>query len=110
VRGGDDKSTKITVGNVQRLINVGMSGSQVLEGLGSPNIVSTDENRNEVWIYDRFATDVIRQQSAGSWFLLIGEIGGSSGAKRTTQRTLTVIIKFDGDKKVRDIAYHSSSF
>jgi len=34
----------------------------------------------------------------------------SAGAASTSQRTLTVIIKFDNDKKVRDFAYHTSKF
>jgi hypothetical protein len=45
----------------------------------------------------------------------IGAVGGggfnsAAGASSTSQRTLTVIIKFDGNHKVRDYAYHSSSF
>ena len=39
-----------------------------------------------------------------------GSVGRSTGAASTSQRTLTVIIKFDGAKKVRDFAYHTSSF
>ena len=36
--------------------------------------------------------------------------GRTAGAASTTQKTLTVIIKFDQDKKVRDFAYHASKF
>jgi len=36
--------------------------------------------------------------------------GRSTGAASTSQKTLAVIIKFDGAKKVRDFAYHTSSF
>jgi hypothetical protein len=39
-----------------------------------------------------------------------GGAGRSTGAASTPQKTLTVIIKFDGAKKVRDFAYHTSSF
>ena len=110
VRGADDQATKLTVGNVQRSIEKGMTGAQVAEALGSPNIVSTDENGREVWIYDRFATEVITSQSSAGWFFLIGAAGSSSGASRTSQRSLTVVIKYDEQKKVRDVAYHASSF
>lgn len=47
----------ISVGKVQREIRVGMTGATVAEVLGSPNIVTTDEQRREVWIYDKIATD-----------------------------------------------------
>ncbi len=113
---------RLTVGNVQREIHKGMSGSEVLEALGSPNVVSTDEAGREVWVYDKFATDVVASGSSWSIFGLGGGFGnsgaggggigagGSAGASSTSQRTLTIIIKFDQEKKVRDFAYHSSRF
>ena len=52
----DDVGDRITVGKVQREILIGMSSSQVAEILGSPNVVTTDEKRREVWIYDKIAT------------------------------------------------------
>jgi len=105
-----DAADKITVGKVQREIRIGMSSAQVVEVLGSPNIVSTDENRLEVWVYDKIATDVSYSNSEGGVWLLLGVVGGNSGASSTSQRTLTIVVKFDVDKKVRDFAYHSSSF
>ena len=117
---------QLTVGTVQREIRVGMSGAEVAEVLGSPNIVSTDEQRREVWIYDKISTDkVYSTSSVGSATLVFGGtlvgsglVGGaavpyyssSAGAASTTQRTLTVIIKFDEEGKVRDFAYHTSRF
>ncbi len=97
---------KMTIGKVQREIRVGMSSAAVAEVLGSPNIVTTDEQRREVWVYDKIATDVAA--SGGSWTLLL--LGQSAGAASKSQRTLTIIIKFDEDKKVRDFAYHTSRF
>jgi outer membrane protein assembly factor BamE (lipoprotein component of BamABCDE complex) len=97
---------RITVGTVQKEIKVGMSSAAVMEALGSPNVVTTDEQRREVWVYDKIATDVAA--SGGSWTLLL--LGQSAGAASKSQRTLTIIIKFDEDKKVRDFAYHTSRF
>ena len=37
------KEQDITVGKVQKEVRVGMSGAQVAEALGSPNIVTKDE-------------------------------------------------------------------
>ncbi|MFH1875845.1 MAG: hypothetical protein ABH865_03035 [Candidatus Omnitrophota bacterium] len=103
----DDKGDRLTVGTVQRKISIGMPSAEVAQILGAPNIVSTDEERREVWIYDKVATDVVYSTSdAGIKFLTVG----SSGAMSTSQRTLTIIIKYDNDGKVRDFAYHSSKF
>jgi len=103
----DDTGDRLTVGTVQREITVGMSSAEVAEKLGSPNVVTTDEERREVWVYDKVATEILYSESgAGLKFLT----SGSSGGRTTTQRTLTIVIKFDHDKKVRDFAYHTSSF
>ena len=103
----DNSGNRLTVGTVQREIKIGMSSAQVVEILGSPNVVSTDEKRREVWIYDKIATEVIySNSSAGLKFLTSGFAGGAS----KTQRTLTVVIKFDDAGKVRDFAYHTSRF
>jgi outer membrane protein assembly factor BamE (lipoprotein component of BamABCDE complex) len=118
----DDTGEKVTVGKVQAEIKVGMSGAEVVSILGSPNIVTTDENRQEAWVYDKFATESAYSTSSGGVSVLVlagigNVLGGaapstnsSAGATSKTQRTLTIIIKFDKNKKVRDFAYHSSSF
>ena len=118
----DDSADRMTVGNVQREIRVGMSGAEVAQVLGSPNIVSTDEQRREVWIYDKIATETAYSKSSGGISTLFLGVAGSvvgmlapnlvksAGATSKSQRTLTVIIKFDESKKVRDFAYHTSRF
>ena len=121
-----DSDERITVGKVQKEIRVGMSGAEVATVLGSPNIVTTDENRREVWVYDRIATQTAYSTENGGVSTLIlggapvgsGLLGGgggagynrSAGAAETSQRTLTVVIKYDRDGKVRDFAYHTSRF
>lgn len=101
---------RLTVGTVQKEIKKGMSEAEVAQALGSPNIVSTDEQGREVWIYDKIATDRVYSEGAGGGTLILLWGGQSAGSSSTSQRTLTVIIKFDNDKKVRDYAYHSSRF
>ena len=112
---GNDR--ELTVGTVQREIRIGMSGAEVAAALGSPNIVSTDEFRNEVWIYDKISSDTVQTQTHTSpatlmLFDALGPITATSSNQRnsSSQRSLTVIIKFDADKKVYDFAYHTSRF
>jgi outer membrane protein assembly factor BamE (lipoprotein component of BamABCDE complex) len=117
---------QMTVGVVQKEIRKGMSAANVAEVLGSPNIVTTDAEGREVWVYDKISTDVTYSNDSGGLgaLLLIGGASGgaaggglgsssytrSAGAQSKTQRTLTVVIKYDAQKKVRDFAYHSSRF
>ena len=117
---------QMTVGTVQKKIRKGMSGADVAEVVGSPNIVTTDGEGREVWVYDKISTDVTYSKDSGGvgMVLLVGGLAGntvagglghggysrSAGAESKTQRTLTVVIKFDEERKVRDFSYHSSRF
>ena len=126
VEAANADANRLTVGTVQREIRVGMSGGEVASVLGSPNIVTTDEERREVWLYDRISTSHAYSTSSGgvSALILGAVIGGGAGggglgtggysagagASATTQKTLTVVIKFDKQGLVRDFAYHTSTF
>lgn len=105
-----EKSRSLTVGTVQKEIRIGMSGADVVNVLGSPNMVTTDDQHRETWVYDKVATESVSRSSNGWVFALIAGGRSSSASSSTTQRTLTIIIKFDSNGKVRDFAYHSSRF
>lgn len=117
---------RLTVGTVQREIRVGMTSAEVIDVLGAPNIVSTDERRREQWVYDRIATETAYSTSSGGINALVlgGAAGGASlggggiglggsrsaGAASRSQRALTIVVKFDESQRVRDFAYRTSSF
>lgn len=117
---------EFTLGVVQARITRGMSQAEVAESLGSPNIVTKDRDDDETWVYDKIATEASYSRDSGSVTGLAGAggtpgsaliLGGllgsydkSAGASATTQKTLTVIIKFDRSKRVKDFSYHSSKF
>lgn len=113
-----NEADRITVGTVQKEVRIGMSAANVASVLGSPNIVTSDNQRQETWIYDKISSEVSYSRSKGTLVgLIFGGSGGgagigttSAGATATSQRTLTVIIKFDGDNRVRDFSYHTSRF
>lgn len=121
-----DAGDRLSVGTVQREIRTGMSSAEVIAALGAPNIVTTDEQRREHWVYDRISTETVHAGSSGGVStLLLGGFGGSAGiagvggqggfrsgagATSRSQRTLTIVVKFDGESRVRDFAYRTSSF
>ncbi len=99
---------ELTVGLVQKDIRKGMTQSDVAQVLGSPNIVSKDKDGVETWIYDKIASEA--SYSTGSGGILSLFTGGrDAGAAATTQKTLTVIIKFSKGV-VSDYSYHGSKF
>ncbi len=116
---------QMTLGTVQREIRRGMSQADVAEALGAPNIVSRDSAGRETWIFDKIATEASYSNSSGSAVGFGGAGGGAStlilggllgsysanaGASASTQRTLTVVIKFDSAGLVDTFSYHSSKF
>ncbi len=117
---------ELTVGVVQKEIRQGMYQDQVAEALGSPNIVTRDEEGLETWIYHKIATQASYSNSdagyrggvgagipAGST-LIVALVGGgydqAAGASATTQKTLTVVIKYSKAGTVNSATYHSSTF
>lgn len=116
------KERDLTVGTVQKEIREGMSAADVATTLGSPNIVTKDAEGDETWIYDKIASEASYSQSSASvgagaagqsiatLLLGFGSVSKKAGASSTTQRTLTVVIKFDKSSKVKAFSYHSSKF
>jgi outer membrane protein assembly factor BamE (lipoprotein component of BamABCDE complex) len=105
-----EPTDQLTLGKVQGEIQVGLASAQVVQILGSPNIITTDEQRREVWVYDKISTDRMNASTSAYGTLLL--FGGRTDESRssTRQRTLTIVIKFDEAKKVRDFAYNYTQF
>ena len=107
---GNSDQERLTVGVVQKRIQVGMTQAEVATALGSPNIVTKDASGKEAWIYDKAAREVTYSNDNGSVWLIIGGYSKEAGASRSSQKTLTVVIKFDDKNLVEGVSYHSSQF
>jgi hypothetical protein len=114
--------TEFTLGLVQKEVRIGMSQADLVSALGSPNILTRDSQGRESWVYDKFATEA-RVKSSGfgasagglgnvGSSLLLGVLSGYSRNERaaSTQRTLTVVIRFDKDGRVESFSFHASRF
>lgn len=111
VEAGAAAGDRLSVGVVQREIRQGMTGSDVASVLGAPNIVTSNAGGGETWVYDRISTQSVYSQSQGGVnALFLAGAGSSAGAASTSQRTLTVIVKFDPSGRVSDFSYRQSSF
>ncbi len=103
------ETKRLELGNVQKEICEGMGQDQVAIALGSPNIVTADKDKKETWIYDKIATEA--RQSGSSGLILFCQTGADYvSRKEVSQKTLTVVIKFDSNKLVESVSYHSSKF
>jgi outer membrane protein assembly factor BamE (lipoprotein component of BamABCDE complex) len=115
-----------TLGLVQKRITKGMSQAEVAESLGSPNMVTKDQTGDETWVYDKIASEASYSTdrggvaglgggggTPGNALILGGLVGNydrAAGASASTNRTLTVVIRFDKQARVKDFSYHSSKF
>jgi outer membrane protein assembly factor BamE (lipoprotein component of BamABCDE complex) len=107
---GSTAEREMTVGIVQKEIHAGLAQDEVASALGSPNIVTRDAAGQETWIYDKVATEASYSNSDAYGTILILGAGQAAGASSSTQRTLTVVIKFDADQRVETFSYHASRF
>ena len=121
VRHSPDNINKLTLGKVQQTLKKGMSQGEIIVALGSPNMVTSDANGLETWVYDKLSTEVNSNSQKKSFSLLggvigskigVGATGGSSSKNSNTsssQKTLTVVLKFI-EKKLETYTYNASSF
>jgi hypothetical protein len=100
---------QLAVGTERHEIKVGMDQAAVSQALGAPSRVSSDSQHREVWTYDQISSDRVDTGSSVGGGLVV--LGGtrSSLAPQASQRTLTLVIYYDDEKKVRDLAYNYSS-
>jgi outer membrane protein assembly factor BamE (lipoprotein component of BamABCDE complex) len=107
----DQKNGPLTSGNIAMNLEVGKTTqANVLEAFGAPNIVTMDGARNTVWSYQKHATVTQSNSSSSFWTIIL-----TGGAKRadgfsSTQRTITLIIKFDANNVVSDFRSRTSDF
>jgi len=119
-----EKENKLTLGTVQSKIKKGMNQTEILEVLGSPNIVTKNSKGNEVWTYDKIGSN---QSSANDASVTYGQknlnrgllgflFGGttnsasSSSQNSNESKSLTVIITFDTNSNVSDFTYQSLKY
>ena len=92
------------------------------ERLGAPNILTRDGEGREAWVYDKVSSEVEASSGnigiagggmgVGSTFLgLLGiNAGKRSDKARSSQRTLTVVVRFSAAGTVETFTWHDSRF
>ena len=107
----DQRNSALTQGNVQMNLAVGKTTkAEVLEVFGAPNITTRDGSGQEVWSYQRHAT-VSQSSSSSSFFtILLAGTSKSAAGFSQTNRTMTLIIKFNPGDIVSDFRSRTSDF
>ena len=100
--------------------------ADLLQLFGGPNISTTDNDGVETWVYERSVTQTDAASRDQSWqaaanlgvFFGHGSAGVQAGGGQsaaassmtTSFRSLTVVVKFSGDKTVKDYSVRASQF
>ncbi len=111
-----------TLGLAQRELKLGQSQAELVAALGSPNILTRDSQGRETWVYDRIATESSAKSNGfgvgagaagtAASSLIGGLLSGHSRSETTStsQRTLTVLVRFDASGRVESYSFHASRF
>lgn len=87
---------------------------EIIRLFGPPNITTINNDGEEVWVYDRISNETKQQGwSEASRFNVFFDLGISQkyGEGRSSiTRTITVIIEFDKQKKVKDFSARATQF
>ncbi len=106
---GAIKEANLTLGVAQKSVKIGATQEEVTLALGAPNIVTTDSNGKETWIYDKVSSVTSYDNNGFHAGIILVNYARNGGSSQASQKTLTIIIKFN-NQKVESFKYHMSSF
>ena len=108
------ESNDFTLGKVQSQLREGMSSSQVVSLLGSPNLVTSTKDGGEAWTYDKISQESesssISGAGAGSSGNFFGIFGGGRSKSSNSSKNLTLIVKLNADGILTDFKYQSIKY
>jgi len=87
IQGPTVPQSNLTPGKVQQNISKGMSSTEVIKALGSPNIITKDKTGKTSWVYDKVSTYHSKTNGGLNYvrmnendFVVTGGILGAAGA------------------------------
>lgn len=92
------ETQKITLGSVQRSVKKGATSAEVVAALSSPNIVTTNNDGSETWVYDKTFSETESVSNR------------NSSVAVSSTRTMIVVIKFDKNHIVENVQYRQTSY
>ncbi|AQA20030.1 hypothetical protein BST95_19070 [Halioglobus japonicus] len=93
---------RITIASVQS-IKPGDTNTSVIERLGTPEIITSNEDGGETWVYDKIT--VLQETESGA----TGVFSRGSTSVRTSN-AMIVTVYFDNANKVTDVKYRNMRY
>ncbi len=106
------QKSNLTYGTVKSQIVKGQTTQpEVIQILGSPNMVSKTKGGDEVWTYSKQSVDSASRQSAyGLGIPFLAGFNSSKASSSTSVSTFDLMITFDSNDVVKDYSVVSSQF
>jgi outer membrane protein assembly factor BamE (lipoprotein component of BamABCDE complex) len=108
------ESNDFTLGKVQSQLSNGMSSSEVVSLLGSPNLVTSTKDGGEAWTYDKISQESeassVSGAAAGSSGRFLGFFAGGRSKSSNSSKNLTLIVKLNAEGIVTDFKYQSIKY
>lgn len=92
IQGPTVPQSNLTPGKVQQNISKGMSSTEIIKALGSPNIITRDKTGKISWVYDKVSTyhsktngglNFVRM-NANDFVIAGGVLAGTAAVLKTT--------------------------
>lgn len=101
------QKSNLNYGSVKKNIIKGQTNqSEIMQLLGSPNLVTKNRGGDEVWSYTRQSYD----SKSGAWGGGILLVGGGSAFSNTSSSSFDLILTFDNKDVVKDYSVVSSQY
>ncbi len=111
VESDSDSANPLTQGNVQLTLRSGVTTKhEVLETFGAPNVTTRDGEGREVWTYQRYGHVIESSRSSSYATILLFGTQSDRDSLQETNRSMTLIITFNGQDIVETFNSRSSSF
>lgn len=105
------QKSNLTYGTVKSQIVKGQTTqTEVIQLLGSPNMVSKTKNGDEVWTYSKQSYDASSKGSAYGVGLIFAGFSGGKSQRSTSVSTFDLMITFDQNDVVKDYSVVSSQY
>jgi outer membrane protein assembly factor BamE (lipoprotein component of BamABCDE complex) len=103
----DFQKSNLTYGIIKSKLKKGeTSQNDILQLIGSPNIVTKNRSGKEVWTYDKISSDAHANVGYGSLVVLGGAFANSS----SSSKSVTLMITFDDKDVIEDYSFIQSAY
>lgn len=83
---------------------------QVAEVFGAPNIVTQDSDGDQVWIYQKDNVTIESNATSNYFTIFLAGVSSRSSDYQQSSQTMTLIIHFNENGRVKDFKSMSTSF